>query len=470
MTDLLVSNAFSAESRRYAVRELARRAGVCDDIASRWRIELNDRYTSIHVEPGTPRRIDVPLGPPPALGHLADQPTRVARANWMRPPPRNVAVLIPDFILPFSSQTDGHISPLFSVVDQDSVACSHDILLATVLTLSRFEELASSKRDIHDRFESTTSIAVEKGFLNRPIIDEYGFAFAQALAQLLPAWKPSERVMRVKLSHDIDLIGVPFSLKATAGHTLQRHKPLATVRDILSLISKVEPAYLRCVRSTVDLAAKRGINSATYWQTGPPTAFDIGYDPHNSKVRRVIAGLAEQGVELGVHPSYSSFKAIDRLRQEVQTLRELFGIRQLGGRQHYLRWCPDVWVDWESCGLAYDSTVGYPDQIGFRAGTCIPYRPWLLKFNRAANLLEIPLLVMDVAMLDMNVTAPQFAELVQGVIARCRLIGGVFTLLWHNSTTLYPAYGNLYVELLNSLHGNPNYDWRWDAARLGLTA
>src|SRR5205807_6191871 len=103
-----------------------------------------------------------------------------------------------------------------------------------------------------------------------------------------------------------------------------------------------------------------------------------------------IDWLQDQGVEMGVHPGYYTFLSPDQLLQEVQSVRTVLGKSPVGGRQHYLRWCPETWLHWERCGRAYDSTVGYADAIGFRAGTCIPYRPWLPALNREANLVEIP--------------------------------------------------------------------------------
>ena len=57
-------------------------------------------------------------------------------------------------------------------------------------------------------------------------------------------------------------------------------------------------------------------------------------------------------------------------------------------------------MHWERCGLAYDSTLGYNERPGFRAGTCIPIRPWLFGSNRECNLVEIPLVAMDVTFID----------------------------------------------------------------------
>jgi hypothetical protein len=197
----------------------------------------------------------------------------------------------------------------------------------------------------------------------------------------------------------------------------------------------------------------------------PPSPADSGYDPRHRKIRRVLEWLRKIGVECGVHPGYATFRSPEKLRREVSILRDLLGPQPLGGRQHYLRWCPDTWIDWENCGLAYDSSVGYADQIGFRAGTCIPYRPWIFSLNRQSDLLEIPLLVTDrTLVVKMKLEKAEALQAVDGLLARCKAVGGVFTLLWHNDSFLEPAYREIYLCLLKTLSGAENYNWQADEA------
>jgi len=171
--------------------------------------------------------------------------------------------------------------------------------------------------------------------------------------------------------------------------------------------------------------------------------------------------LQDHGVETGIHPAYDTFLNPEQLKMEVRSLKKVLGPQPLGGRQHYLRWCPTTWLHWESCGLAYDSTVGYAEHIGFRAGTCFPYRPWLILENREAKLIEIPLLVMDGTLMKyMGMTPQQGFESVIDCVNRCRVVGGVFTLLWHNHSLIDPLYGDLYPQILQYLVGNEKFDWR----------
>jgi len=180
---------------------------------------------------------------------------------------------------------------------------------------------------------------------------------------------------------------------------------------------------------------------------------DSGYDPRRGAAAAAISWLREQGLESGVHPGYFTFGQPEALKAEVAVLREILGEGPLGGRQHYLRWNPDTWHDWERCGLAYDSSVGYADRVGFRAGTCVPYRPWLFRFNRESELLEIPLIAMDVTLINIMKLGPrEVKKTILDLIGCCEIVGGVFTLLWHNSSLLdYPEYSTVYEAALRAL-------------------
>jgi len=211
----------------------------------------------------------------------------------------------------------------------------------------------------------------------------------------------------------------------------------------------------------VELAQRHGLHSAVYWKNSPPGPFDSGYELGNPKVRRVIARLRDMSVEIGVHPGYRTFLEPGQLAQEVDSMRKVLEQQEMGGRQHYLRWAPVTWRHWEMCGLSYDSSVGFADHIGFRAGTCFPYRPWLLDLNRQADLLEIPLLVMDATIANyIKLGANDALAAACDCIARCRVVGGVFTFLWHNDRLLVPELRWLYEQLLAALEGVEGYDWK----------
>lgn len=446
----------SAEARLYALRQLAFRSAVHQELLDSWRVEVSNDATVVTFGDA---RIRFRHAPATFWSELVSGSYQVVHASWARPFVNPHADLVPDFIVPFVNRT--YAGPLFVKTSENSWECPVDLLASVLLTLSRFEELQSDKRDMHGRFLATQSVALKHDFLHRPIVDEYGLALQQVIQSLLPGWQPVERRLMVKLSHDIDEIGFPRHMSNSLGHTFKRRKPSATLRDVIGPIFGLRPSLLEAVLRLAELSKRHGMVSALYWKSSGQTAWDSGYDLAMKPVREVLSCLRNAGMELGVHPGYDTFGGSRRLADEVGRIREVIGESLVGGRQHFLRWHPCTWCDWEKLGLAYDSTVGFSDHIGFRAGTCVPYRPWSLELNREIALLEIPLLAMDVTLAYyMRLSPERSLALLLQCAERCKLVGGVFTLLWHNRSLLDPNYGDTYQKVLSALEFTPGFDWK----------
>jgi len=450
----------SHAATRYAIRELARRAGVAAGMFASWQIEFDDDgFVNVFVEPGTASRIRFPRTPGHDWKSIAASKPRTSTASWLRPSAKTES-LVPDFKIPYSSRDQETIGPLFVLDRPGSMRCSVDLLASLILVLSRFEETLPAPRDEHGRFSAFSSIAWREGFLHRPIVDEWGLAFAEALHCLLPGWRPEEKILRVKVGHDVDEIGWPFRLRSTIAHTMQRHSPRASYCDLLALLGNGDPTYQSLLREIVGLARSESVDTAVYWKCCGPGLHDTGYDPRHTRIRAMISQFQEMGVEMGIHASYQSFDSRTQFRAEVAALKNLLGTGRLGGRQDFLRWRPETWMEWESQGITYDASVGFADHIGFRAGTCHPYHPWLLSRGREAELLEIPLLVMDSTLLGyMRLQADDALQRVREMVARCRAVGGVFTLLWHNTRIMDLGHKSLYQQLLHDLCGSARYEW-----------
>lgn len=451
--------ALPREATIYGIRELARRAGVSREMFRTWQVVFDDAgQTTVFVEPGTDKRIRIPCLQPKVWKEIQSGIIRTSVAS--APSFSGGKLLFPSkLIVPFSSDDPGGVGPLFAIAAPDLVECRLDLAASTVLMLSRFEETLPHARDEHDRFSGFSSLAWQEGFLHRPVVDEWGIAFALALGYLLPGWQSRERRLRVKLGHDADILGIPMIFRTTVAHTLRRGRPDATLRDLVSLCAGVDTAYQRCLRQLVQHALDRGLGCAVYWKCSASGPHDTGYDPRNSRIQRMIAEFSSKGVEMGVHPGYQSFRAPQRLRQEITALQGILGDRRLGGRQDFLRWSPESWREWEGLGLAYDASVGFADRTGFRAGTCHPYRPWILSLGREADLLEIPLIAMDSTLQAyMRLTPDEALQNLRDCVAACRAVGGVFSLVWHNTTMMHSGYSNTYRRLLDELTGSEAYE------------
>jgi hypothetical protein len=476
----------SSAARQWAVKELARRAGITRTFFHSWRIEVSPSSTTVYLQPGTSKRIDFRNSFSPSFSHeLLSRVSGIIHAQWMRPPGQPIQSLIPDFIVPYYEGPEHGVPPLFRKKSPGLIECFADLPALTVLMLARAEEVEPSRLDVHGRFCVEDSIAFRNGFLDRPIVDEWGLALAEAVQQLVPQWQLKPRRLCAKISHDIDEIGFPPQLWPTTrspraawhARTLWMSLPFDVRYAIRSSLWKLGPAAaggqvgkpfslgqascLKLISRAVEPTVKRGLDTAVYWKASRLGPYDSGYDPRNAHVRETIRSLQQLGVENGVHPGYATYRCAEELQREVDLVRSVLGEDHIGGRQHYLRWCPETWVDWEKTGLAYDSTLGYPEQVGFRAGTCIPYRPWLLGLDREAKLLEIPLIVMDVTLLEsLDLEEDQLLVTVQRLVQKCGATGGVFTLLFHNTTLRNESLMPLYNKILDMLHSSSRFDWK----------
>ena len=448
------------QARHYAISELARRAGITREFFKSWKTTTTSGATIFEIANGTRKFISFPHASPAILKSLAAGQLSSVVVPLARTCDAGDKSLS-HCIVPFVTDESGQDRPLFFLSGPNFLECSVDLPLSILLTLTRWEETRETPRDGHGRFQARDSIATAGGFLDRPIVDEYGLAFEHAMTLLFPSWKKTARKLRIKVSHDADHVGIPFRWRTALRHSVRSGAIHNSFRDVFSQISGMAPSELNSIRNIALVSKRHGLNSTVYWKAAPPGPKDSGYDPRHDKVRRMVRWLDEAGVESGIHPGYNTYRAPEKLRREVAILRDTLGDRPLGGRQHYLRWSPDTWLDWENCGLAYDSSVGFAERIGFKAGTCIPYQPWLFPLNRQADLVEIPLLVMDRTLLEyMGLSKGQSIHEVGKIVERCRMVGGVFTILWHNDAFLNPFYRDVYMSLLGTLSGIENYNWQ----------
>ena len=98
------------------------------------------------------------------------------------------------------------------------------------------------------------------------------------------------------------------------------------------------------------------------------------------------------GCEVGLH-GIDAWIDSARGIEEFEEIRSLTGISETGVRMHWLYYDQQSPVTLEEAGAAYDSTIGYRETVGYRAGTTQVYKPL-----QATRLLELPMHVMDTAL------------------------------------------------------------------------
>jgi peptidoglycan/xylan/chitin deacetylase (PgdA/CDA1 family) len=185
-----------------------------------------------------------------------------------------------------------------------------------------------------------------------------------------------------------------------------------------------------------------------------PMRFEGEMQPFSSALRK----LAERGFEIGLHASYCSHLSAERLHEEKGQIESAIGRPIAGIRQHFLRFeMPETWRAQQEAGFAYDSTLGYNEALGFRAGIAAPYRPWDPHLDQAMDLLELPLTVMDGTLFrTLLLNGEQAARRTVEQLEIVENAGGLAVLLWHPNGAAeeyFPGWWPSYKEVLDYLSG-----------------
>jgi len=167
----------------------------------------------------------------------------------------------------------------------------------------------------------------------------------------------------------------------------------------------------------------------------------------------IIRKLVAQGCEIGVH-GIDSWHNIESGKQELSRIQMETDYQSAAGiRMHWLCHNEQTFKILEKAGYLYDSTFGYNETVGFKAGTTQVFKP-----VGADTLLEIPLHIQDTALFrkgGLNLSEVQAEALCRRVINDAVCYGGVLTVSWHQrSFGPERLWGGFYEKLIAVLKEN----------------
>jgi len=347
----------------------------------------------------------------------------------------------------------------------------YDVLGLTYWMLARVEEIGRKDLDQHGRFPASASHAYKHEYLDRPIVDEWLHVLGQVIKRQWPGTELKQHSFRLELSHDVDrpsryLFGsFAAAMRSALSATVKNGELLAPFRAFW--LRRFSPDSLRPSDPynkfdwLMDISERHGVKSTFYFMAGCTNpSLDAKYKISHPAIRKLLRLIHERGHLIGLHPSYECHCNGSQIRREAQALWSVCrqeGIRQdvWGARMHCLRWtCPDTPRLLENAGLNYDSTVGYADHPGFRCGTSLPYL-----FFDSTTLQSKQLQIRPLILMECSVIADRYLALGYGHEALrsmiyyrnvCKVLGGHFSLLWHNCHLTKRCDRRLYRSILST--------------------
>lgn len=327
--------------------------------------------------------------------------------------------------------------PVFFANRNDQL--SFDPLAATFFLISRYEEYWPHKRDQFDRFPAAESILNDHGILTTPIVNLWWDRILCLLQEQFPDQLEDKRQFQVLPTIDVDnayafgekgfvrtLGAYVRSLVNLDGDDLKQRTatllgtkpdPFDTFDQILAICEKYQLKPLFFI-----LLADYGLNDKNVPFT-------------SRKFRSLIKHLHDYG-DVGIHPGYASNFDQNVLQKEFNRIANILHRPADKSRQHFLKVnLPQTYRNLIEMEVKEDFSMGFPEEPGYRAGTCTPFHFFDLEFNQKTPLLLHPFAVMEATFRYYKNQSPEEALVaISQIIKELKAVKGEFCILWHNDS------------------------------------
>ena len=345
-----------------------------------------------------------------------------------------------------------------------------DLIASTYFLISRYEEMVCREiRDVHGRFTGKESLPYRAGFIDSPIVDEYGKILRNQLREMgcdIPEPKPAIR--KIYLTHDVDQLSHFRSLRGFMGGLIRGiQRPKEGSKAIKSYFGglKNDPWYTSPWLFKLDNTVRQKIGID---RCEPIVFLKIGGGAHKEDkpfithhiqdFQTLVKLCKRKNITFGLHSSYEAGINPGKIADEKKLLEKITRRKTYYNRHHFLDSRePEDMQALIDVGITDDFTIGYADVAGFRLGTCHAVK-WINPKNKVLTSLTLhPLTMMDSSLSDkryMNLNAHEAYEYSIRLINMVESWNGELVLLWHNTSvedTPRSYHRKLYLDIINYL-------------------
>ena len=306
-----------------------------------------------------------------------------------------------------------------------------DIFAASFYLISRYEEYLPHKLDKYGRYDHTQSIAFQKGFLQRPIVEEWMYEFCrvydlqrkssftyQPTYDIDQAWSWKHKGWKRNLGGWIRDI-IYLNTRALKNRLLvlagKKQDPFDAFDWMDDLHQQLNPFYFFILAKKNGQYDKQILPSVPAWQ---------------ALIKKISARYTT-----GIHPSWAAHTSDESLKEELTTFQAITGATAMHARYHYIAFTlPHGYQRLIEQGIRHDHSMGYGSINGFRASTSIPFKWFDLSANKTTDLEIHPFCWMDAnSYYEQQLTADQALVELNMFKEVLKKTGGQMQVIWHNN-------------------------------------
>jgi hypothetical protein len=170
--------------------------------------------------------------------------------------------------------------------------------------------------------------------------------------------------------------------------------------------------------------------------------------------KSLIKSIADY-VDVGLLPSHFTMNNGVKLKKEKDRIEQIVNRPILKSRQHYIRMIlPDTYQNLVELGIEEDYSMGYLDDIGFRASTCTPFYFYDLDFEIQMPIKLFPFAVSELTLKNHFNYVPAVAKSkINELIDEVKNVDGTFIMIFHNKSLTKDSHNQnwnqVYIDIIS---------------------
>jgi len=313
----------------------------------------------------------------------------------------------------------------------------YDIFAASFYLLCRYEEYLPHVKDEYGRFTASESLAFKSGFLNQPVVDIWAYKFKEVLQEQFKAFE-----FPIKKYNVQPIIDVPMAYYFRQKGLLRSIG--GTLNDLIRLKFKrfyhrylVLAGFKRDPYDTFKWIINKQKTSKfkfiVFFLIGDYSTYDKNISVNKKKFVSLIKSVADY-CKVGLKASFFALHDFDILKKEKKKMESIVNYELEASRNSFSKInLPESYRNLIELEIREDYTMGYLNQLGFRAGTCTPFLFFDLDYEVQTPLLIYPFHCIDFALLKRQSFLDKKEDL-QRLIQQVKQVNGLFTPVFHNYT------------------------------------
>ena len=336
-----------------------------------------------------------------------------------------------------TAQFEGTVVP-YAVYGQGNLM-PFDVFAASFILVSRYEEYLSQVHDQYGRFRAESTWMFENGMLQKPLVNIWAKSLGIRLKSIYPDLPIKQAKFAFVPTYDVDAAwaykhkGVYRTVGGFLKDLAEGDRERLTERHQVLRGKRKDP--FDSFDFQFELQKEFKLKPIYFILCGEYDTNDKNISLRKEAFRNLIKHLGDYA-DVGIHPSFSSYLDIDKMRHEIDNLSEVLHRPLTKSRQHFLRMnLPRSYQKLIELDINDDYTMGFASQAGFRAGIADTFRFYDLENDMVTNLRVHPFALMDGTMRDyLNLDLEASFQLAKQLVDEVKAVGGTFIYLTHNET------------------------------------